>query len=59
MVREQSFNALFRIGGTLTAAFFLGGGLFAAVMTPLTYYGVRALVVHRRARREKARDTQA
>lgn len=59
VVREQSFEALFRIGGTLTAAFFVGGALFAAVMTPLTYGLVRTLVVHRRARKEKARRTRA
>ena len=53
VVREQSFNALFRIGGTLTAAFFLGGAIFAGVMTPLTYYAVRGLVLHRRARRRE------
>lgn len=53
VVQEQSFDALFRIGGNLLAAFFLGGALFAAVMTPLTYHLVRALVVHRRRRKEK------
>lgn len=54
VIREQSFDALMRIGGGLVAAFFLGGALFAAVMTPLTYCGVRMLVIHRRNRKGRA-----
>ena len=34
LVKEQSWDALARIGGELVAAFFVGGLLFAAVFTP-------------------------
>jgi len=58
VVSEQSFKALFRIGSDLVAAFFVGGALLAAVMTPLTYFGVRELVVQRRLRKAAARPPQ-
>ena len=51
LVKEQSWDALARIGGELVAAFLVGGLLFAAVFTPLTYLGVRALVRRHRARK--------
>ena len=50
---EQSLEALLSLGGELTTSFFVGGALLAAVMTPLTYYGVKSLVISRRSRREK------
>ncbi len=52
VIREQSFEALFKIGGDLVAAFFVGGMLMAAVLTPLTYFGVKKLVIHRRSRKK-------
>lgn len=52
LVNEQSYSKLFSLGGDLAASFFVGGGLLAAVMTPLTYYGVKALVIRRRRKKE-------
>ena len=54
VVKEQSFRSLFKVGGDLVAAFFIGGLLLAAVMTPLTYWLVKSLVDRRRARKAKA-----
>ena len=54
VVSEQSFQALLQVGGDLVAAFFLGGAIFAAVMTPLTYWAVKSFVMRRRARRSAA-----
>ena len=51
----EAFQKLFSLGGELVASFFVGGALLAAVMTPLTYYGVKNLVIRRRARKENAR----
>ena len=51
LVKAQSWEALARIGGELVAAFFTGGILFAMILTPLTYFGVRALVRTHRARK--------
>ena len=48
---EESYQELFLIGGELVASFFLGGAVLAAVLTPLTYFGVRSLVLRRRARK--------
>ena len=53
MLNEQSFQSLLRVGGELLAAFFVGGALFALVMTPLTYSFVKSLVIRRRARKSK------
>ena len=58
LVKEQSWDALARIGGELVAAFFVGGLLFAAVFTPLTYLGVRALVRRHRARKAARAETE-
>ena len=53
VAREQSWDSLLRIGEELVAAFFVGGFLFAAVFTPLVYFGVRAYV---RRYRERAAE---
>lgn len=42
------WSAFAAMGWDLVAAFFAGGLLWAAVMTPLTYFGVRQLVVRYR-----------
>ena len=54
LVNEQSYSKLFSLGGTLVASSFVGGGLMAAVLTPLTYYGVKNLVIRRRARKNRS-----
>lgn len=51
LVKEQSWDSLLQIGEELVSAFFTGGMLFAAIFTPLTYFGVRALVRRHRARK--------
>ena len=51
VIRRQSYEALWSIGCDLVAAFFIGGALLAAVMTPLTYFFVLDLVVKYRKRR--------
>ena len=52
VVKEQSWDSLLQIGGELVAAFFIGGFLFAAIFTPLVYFGVLAYV--RRYRKRSA-----
>ena len=52
LISKQSYKALLALGGELAASFFVGGALLALVMTPLTYFGVRSLVIRRRARKE-------
>ncbi len=52
VLAKQSFDSLFALGWHLTIAFFIGGAILTAIMTPLTYVGVKNLVEKRRARRE-------
>lgn len=63
--RNRDWQALSSLGAELIAAFFIGGALFALVLTPLTYYGMRLLVIRhrerlaRRAARIAARQARA
>ena len=49
----QKWSAFGDMGTALIAAFFAGGLLWAFIMTPLTYFGVRFLVVRYRSMRSK------
>lgn len=53
LLKEQSWDALMNLGGDLIASFFVGGVLLALIMTPLTYFGVLALVVRYRNFRQR------
>ena len=50
VVKDQSWDSVLQLGEELVAAFFVGGFLFAAVFTPLVYFGVLAYVRRHRAR---------
>ena len=52
VIHASSYEALRGIGTELVAAFFIGGALLTAVMTPLTYFFVKSLVVKYRAKRK-------
>lgn len=54
----QKWQAFADLGGDLVAAFFAGGALWAAIMVPLTYFGVKKLVVSYRKLREARRIKQ-
>ncbi len=51
VIRRQSYEALWGIGADLVVGFFIGGALLTAVMTPLTYFFVKALVIRYRKRK--------
>ena len=55
VLREQSFSSLWALGTQLVAAFFIGGALLAAVMTPLTYIFVKRFVEKLRNRKSLKR----
>ncbi|MBE6357371.1 MAG: DUF2062 domain-containing protein [Lentisphaerae bacterium] len=55
----DKWQAFADTGGSLVAAFFAGGLLWAVIMTPLTYFGVRFLVVRYRKMREALRKRSA
>ena len=50
VVAEQSWASVLKLGEELMAAFFLGGFIIAAVLVPLTYFGVLSFVRANRAR---------
>ncbi len=52
LIEQQNQDALLEIGKDLVAGFFLGGAVMAFVLTPLTYIGVKRLVVEYRKRKE-------
>ena len=52
--RPLSYEALMNTGFDLIVGFLVGGALFAAIMTPLTYFGVKRMVINfRRKNREE------
>lgn len=54
VINTQSYEALMNTGFDLIVGFLVGGALFAAIMTPLTYFGVKGMVINfRRKNREK------
>lgn len=52
MLQSGDWRAFADMGRELIAAFFAGGLLWAAIMTPLTYFAVRFLVIRYRKLRE-------
>ena len=56
VLREQSFSSLWALGTQLVAAFFIGGALLAAVMTPLTYIFVKRFVEKLRNRKKSLKQ---
>ena len=49
----EAYKVLFSLGWRLAASFFIGGAIFTGIMTPLTYFFVKHLVVQYRERAEK------
>ncbi|MDD3154956.1 MAG: DUF2062 domain-containing protein [Victivallaceae bacterium] len=54
VLEHQSFQELWKIGQELCIAFFTGGALLTAIMTPLTYFVVLRMIREYRARRAAA-----
>lgn len=58
---EWTWEAVRRFGAEVMASFFLGGFLFAIILTPMTYFVVKRIVIRsreRRLRRESERTSQ-
>ena len=51
LLEKQDCHTLLSMGWELVAAFFIGGALLTAIMTPLTYFGVKRLVTLFQAQR--------
>lgn len=52
MNMEWTWVSVRRLGAEAMVSFFLGGFLFAIIMTPITYFVVRHVVVRHRERRQ-------
>lgn len=56
MLYHNNFSSFLAMSNKIIAAFFVGGLLWAAIMTPLTYYGVKRMVnSYRRFKQERQR----
>lgn len=55
VLKMQNFDALMATGTELVSAFFMGGALLTAIMTPITYFAVKYMV--ERFRKKKNIDT--
>lgn len=53
VIEKGDYETLFSIGTELVSAFFIGGFLLTAIMTPITYFFVKSLVLKYRAKRLK------
>lgn len=53
VLKLQNYNALLDLGRDLLISFFVGGALLALIMTPVTYFIVRNMVITHRRHRER------
>lgn len=58
VILRQEYEVLLSLGGEVVASFFVGGTLFALLAAPLTYYGIKTLVLRYRTMREKRRNAK-
>ncbi len=52
VINEQTWDSLLSCGTDLLCSFFVGGILLTVIMTPLTYWGVLAIVRRHRKKQE-------
>ena len=53
VLREESLEALTGVGTEILVSFFVGGAILAALMTPLTYFAVKRMVIKHRISAER------
>ena len=59
VLKQQNYSALMELGRDLVISFFVGGALFTAIMTPVTYIVVKYMVIrHRRHRHKNNAETK-
>lgn len=59
MEMEWTWTAVRRLGAEAIVSFFLGGFLFAIILTPITYFAVKSLVTCHRERRQQRQQPTA
>lgn len=58
VIEAGDYSTLMSLGGELVTSFFLGGFLLALVCVPVTYFGVRAMVLKYRQSRMNRRQVK-
>lgn len=53
VLKLQNYSALMELGYDLVISFFVGGAILALIMTPLTYFAVKKMVITHRKRKHK------
>lgn len=53
VLAKQSYEALFNVGGELLLSFFAGATALMLITTPLTYWGVKKMVISFRSRKNR------
>ena len=60
MTQNADYSSFIAMGGKVISAFFAGGLLWAAIMTPVTYFGVKKMVIsYRRFKQERLKNKMA
>ena len=50
----QNYSALMALGKDLIISFFVGGVLLTLIMTPLTYYAVKSMIISHRRKKDSS-----
>ena len=58
VIQNQDYSTLLGMSVDLVVSFFVGGALLTAIMTPLTYFGVKLLVSSRQKSKAKRMKTK-
>ena len=53
VLKLQNYSALMELGCNLIISFFVGGALLTLIMTPLTYFSVKKMVINHRKQKQK------
>ena len=53
VLKLQNYSALMELGCNLIISFFVGGALLTLIMTPLTYFSVKKMVINHRKSKQK------
>ena len=53
VLKLQNYSALMELGCNLIISFFVGGALLTLIMTPLTYFSVKKMVINHRTSKQK------
>ena len=59
VLHKESLQSLTEVASEILASFFLGGAILALIMTPLTYFAVKKMVIGHRIRVQRKKKIKA